>query len=148
MQWQLGPPAAVKAGAAWQLTSDISAYQTATNFTVIVNSTNAVTVRFRPIPGWKAPTNQTVVVPAGNLTVYGMNYTVSNPVLSFNPATGLGFSGTTGTTYRLEGRTNLTAGNWTPVSTNTLTNAVFSLVLPKSVLTNKAGYYRAVWLQQ
>jgi hypothetical protein len=147
MQWQLGPPSALQAGAAWQLLGE-SSYSTATNYTEIINTTNMQTVHFKTIPGWIAPTNQKVSVPQGVLTVYGINYTVSNPVLSFKPGLGIGFGGTTGTVYRLETRTNLVLGSWVPVSTNTLTNAVFTPVIPKSVLTNKASYYRAVWLQQ
>jgi hypothetical protein len=147
MQWQLGPPGAVAAGAAWQVLGD-SAFSTATNYTEIINTTNMQTVHFKSIPGWIAPANQNVSVPQGVLTVYGINYTVSNPVFSFNPSKGIGFGGTTGTVYRLETRTNLVKGSWVPVSTNTLTNAAFTPVIPKSVLTNKAGYYRAVWLQQ
>lgn len=147
MQWQIGPPSAVAAGAAWQLLGD-SMFSTATNYTEIVNSTNLQTVHFRPVPGWISPLDQKVSVPLGVLTTYGINYTVSNPMLSYKSGSGIGFSGTTGTLYRIEARTNLVKGNWLPMTTNTLTNASFNLVLPTSILTNRSGFYRAVWLQQ
>lgn len=145
LQWQLGPPSAVTAGAAWQLAGDTS-YSTATNYTEMVTTSNLVTVQFKPVSGWHTPTNQTVKVLLGQLNIYNATYTVSNPVLTYNPATGLGLSGTTGTLYELELRTNLVSGNWLPVSTNTLTNAAFNLLLPKSNFTNHSGFYRAVWL--
>jgi hypothetical protein len=145
MQWQLGPPSAVKAGAAWKVATDAS-YSTATNYTVLLGSTNAVTVQFKAIPGWITPGTQSVSVPKGQFVTYGINYTVSNPVLAFSPQLGFGFAGTTGTVYRIETRTNLVAGSWLPLSTNIITNANFNLLLPKNGFTNRAGYYRAVWL--
>ncbi len=147
MQWQLGPPSAVRAGSGWKRAID-TAYDTRTNYSVFVNSTNPVTVQFKPISGWITPSNQSVSVPLGQIVTYGINYTASNPVLAFSPQIGFGLTGTTGTIYRIEMRTNLVSGTWTPVSTNTITNTGFNPLIPKSALTNRAGFYRAVWLLQ
>jgi len=80
VQFQLAPPTAVQAGAAWRLQGD-SSYSTAANYTRAVTSTNAFAVEFKPIPGWNVPVNQSLTVQLGLITVANAFYQVTNPVL-------------------------------------------------------------------
>jgi NHL repeat len=145
VQWLLGPAAAVQAGAGWRLQGDAT-YSTATNYIRAVISTNAVVVQFEPIAGWNLPTNQAVTVLPGQITVYTGFYTVTNPVLVAGYGVGLGITGTTGTVYQLQRRTNLSSGSWLPVSTNAILTNGFNLLLPNPNTNGNAFFYRAVWL--
>jgi hypothetical protein len=142
MQWHLGPAAAVSAGAGWRLTGDAN-YSTTTNYTRLITSTNAVSVQFKPVPGWILPGSQAVNVLPGQITVFNASYTVTNPLLVAT-ASGIGITGTSNTTYRIDRSTSLLSGSWTPVSTNTITGGSVNVALPQP--TNGAVYYRAVWL--
>ncbi|HEY1661740.1 MAG TPA: SBBP repeat-containing protein [Verrucomicrobiae bacterium] len=144
LQFVLGPPSAVTAGAGWKLSGD-SAYGTASNYVRAVTSTN-VTVLFHPLPGWNSPGNQAVAVLPNQITSYSASYTVINPLLTINGTTGFGITGTTGTVYVIQKSSSLTAGIWTPVSTNTITSSGFNLVLPNPLTNGSAVFYRAVWL--
>ena len=146
VQWQLGPSAAVLAGAGWRLQGDPS-YSTATNYTRAVTTTNAVFVEFKPVAGWNLPTNQTVTVLPGQLTSYSAFYTVTNPVLVANTALGIGITGTTGTVYQIQSRNSLATGTWIPLSTNTILSNSFNLILPFPSSPNQtSAFYRAIWL--
>jgi hypothetical protein len=141
LQVQLAPPSAVQAGAAWLLQPS-SNYSTATNFTQVIFSTNAVALQFKPIPGWNVPTSQSVVVTPGIISYPPAFYTVVNPVLVAN-AQGIGLTGTTNTTYEIESASSLN-GPWTELSTNTIVSNGINLVVPKT--NNQATvFYRAVW---
>ncbi len=145
LQIQLAPPSAVQAGAAWLLLPGTT-YSTSTNFTQAIFSTSPVTLQFKPIPGWNLPTNQSVTVSPGGISTPTAFYTVLRPNLVFN-AQGIGLSGTTNTTYRIEKTTSLKNPVWTGLSTNTITSSNFTLVVPKT--TNSAAtFYRAVWLNR
>ena len=143
VQVVLGPPAAVSAGAGWRLQGDAT-YGTATNYTRSVTSSNAV-IEFAPVSGWNLPTNQSVSLTAGQLTVINANYTLTPPVMVLNKANGLGISGAAGTTYRIEYRTNLTQGAWLPLETNTIGSGT-NYILPWSPTNSGTRFYRAVWL--
>lgn len=146
IQWRLGPPAALLAGAGWRLVGD-AAFSGLTNYTRAVLNTNTVAVEFKPIPGWNLPANQSISVVPDQITPYNAFYTVVNPVLVANPALGIALAGTTGTTYRIESRTSLTSGNWQPVSTNTIFSTGLNLILPPQPAANQpVTFYRAVWL--
>jgi sugar lactone lactonase YvrE len=144
LQFQLAPPAAVQQGAAWRLQGD-SSFSTAANYIRTVTSTNAFTVEFKSIPGWNSPTNQSLTVQPGLITIANAFYTVTNPVLVADLALGLGITGTTGTVYRIESRNSLNLGSWLPISTNTIiSNGVNPLL---TVPPNQdASYFRVVWL--
>jgi hypothetical protein len=146
MQWQLGPPSAVQAGAAWLLQSDAN-YSTATNYTRVVISTNAVTVQFKNIPGWNTPTTQQISLTPNQINVFSALYTVTNPVVMVKPQ-GIGLRGTTNTLYRLESRASLLTGTWKGISTNMIVSNGFNLVLPKGATNQPTTFYRAVWLNQ
>ncbi len=143
LQIQLVPPSAVQAGAAWLLQPSTN-YSTATNFTQVIFSTNAVALKFKPIPGWLSPTNQAVTVVPGIIAQPKAYYTVTNPVLQVS-AQGIGLSGTTNTTYRIESTPSVNTIAWTGQSTNTIVSPGFNLVMP---FPTNAGamFYRAVWL--
>ena len=145
VRWQIGPPAAVRAGAAWRLQGDLN-YSTSSNYIRSVVSTNPVVVEFKPIPGWNLPAGPAVETLAGTLNNYVAFYTVTNPVLKMMPGSGLALSGTTGTVYRIESRTSLTSGAWAPAVTNTITASGFNVVLPPPPAGQPTTYYRAVWL--
>lgn len=145
IQWQLGPPAAIQAGGGWRLAGD-AAYSSATNYTRAVVATNAIIVQFKPVPGWNLPADQSVTVIPGQLNPYTASYTVISPTLAADPALGIGLSGTTNTTYRIESRASLTSGNWQPVSTNTITSTGVTFILPPPNANSSATFYRAVWI--
>jgi hypothetical protein len=71
--------------------------------------------------------------------------TPAPPVLTFNPASGLGITGTTGVTFRLDYRISLVSGQWLPLKTNTL-GPGFNLLLTWPPTNGPAAFYRAVWL--
>jgi hypothetical protein len=144
LQFQLGPPAAVLAGAAW--TADGTNWSTSPDDVVAV--TNAVTIAFRPIPGWNLPAGTNVAVTNGFLT-YQVNYTQGVPTtLSLTPGVGLGIVGSTGTTYVLQYRTSLATGTWLPLLTYTIQSNGLNpvLALARTNLTNRATFYRAQWV--
>jgi len=145
VQVNLGPPPAVSAGAGWRLQGDAT-YGTATNYTRAVTSSNAV-IEFKPVSGWNLPANQTAGLTANQCTVINANYTVVPPVMVANTANGIGISGTAGTTYRIEYRTNLVSGAWLPLKTNTISSGT-NYVLPWSSTNQGARFYRVVWLGQ
>ena len=140
VQFQLAPPAAVRAGAEWRRLGD-TAFSSAPNYTRPVFSTNSFAVEFKSIPGWNSPSNQNVFVLPKQLSIFTAFYTVTNPVL-VNRADGIGMTGTTGTVYRLERKSALTNATWLTVSTNTINSNGFN-----PVLTNPPpGFYRLNWL--
>ena len=139
---QLGPAAAVQAGAAWKLTNQPDNYYSAANPSLQeITSTSALAVQFKPIPGWNLPTNRTVTVVPSVILTNVANYTVTNPLLTLDLVNGLRLSGTSNTAYQILSNSTLT-GAWIPFKTNTLTNFGFNLI------TNhpRPGFYRALWL--
>jgi uncharacterized repeat protein (TIGR01451 family) len=70
---------------------------------------------------------------------------VSPPMMVANGARGIGLSGTPGTSYLIEYRTNLISGAWQALQTNTLTAGV-NYILPWPPTNGAAAFYRAVWL--
>ena len=146
VQFQLAPPAAVRAGAGWRLQGDTS-FGTAINYTRAVLSTNPFAIEFKPIPGWNLPTNQAIIVLPNPIapTVFTAFYTVTNPLL-VQRAIGFGMTGTTGTVYRLEKKSALTNAAWLPVGTNTINSTGFNLVLPKPETNPPTTFYRLRWL--
>ena len=145
MQWRLGPPSALRAGAGWRLSGD-TAYSGSTNYTRAILSTNAVVVQFKPIPGWILPADQSVSISPDQITSYNAFYTVVSPALTADPVLGIGITGTTDTTYRIESRTSLTSGNWQPVTTNTIISTGFNPLLSSPAANQPATFYRAAWL--
>ncbi|HEY1661736.1 MAG TPA: NHL repeat-containing protein [Verrucomicrobiae bacterium] len=146
LQFVLGPPGALAAGAAWKLSGD-SAYSTATNYIRAVTSTNAVGVQFKPLSGWNLPANnQSVSVLPNQITSYSASYTVIDPVLVASGTAGLGITGTTGTVYVIQSRSSLTSGSWVNVSTNTITSSGINLILSNSLTNGATVFYRAMWL--
>jgi hypothetical protein len=144
VQVWLAPPAAVQAGAGWRLHGDTT-YGTATNYTRIV-TTNGTGIEFKPIAGWNTPTNRGVSISAGTINVItNASYTVIPPLMVADAIHGIALTGTTGTVYRLEYRTNLVLGQWLPLKTNTL-GAGINTLLPWPPTNGPAAFYRVVWL--
>jgi len=141
---QIGPPAALAAGATWRATG-MTNWSSATKYTPTFSQGQTATVIFQSIPGWITPPSQNFVLTLGIVTVGYANYSPIPPVLSF-AGSGLGITGTTGTTYRIEYRTNLVGGGWLPLQTNTI-GATGATNLPSLSATNgPTRFYRAVWL--
>jgi hypothetical protein len=149
---QLGPPAAIAAGAGWRLSTDpANSYLSGTNSVDTVTTTNATLV-FKSISGWNPPTNQTVSLTRGGLTIVSnalytvVSSTPTPPVMVIDPELGLGITGTTGTTYQIQSSTSLASGTWTAISTNTIISTGFNLILPPPFTNGAATFYRAKWL--
>jgi sugar lactone lactonase YvrE len=148
VQFQLAPPAAVRAGAAWRLvcTNCDTNYSTATNYTLTVASTNAISVQFRPIPGWNLPTNQSVTVQAGQIATPTALYTDVPASLSYNVVEGLRLFGASALTYRIDYKTNLDPQlPWLPLATNTLTTN--TVLINGTLPTPGRKFFRAVKTQ-
>jgi hypothetical protein len=138
----LGPPAAVQAGAAWELVGQPASYYSTANPSLQeITSNGATSVQFRPIPGWILPTNRSITITPGAIVTNIAMYAVTNPALSVDLAHGLSISGATNTTYAIQSNSSLN-GNWISFRTNTLTNFNFNLI------TNhpRPGFYRAIWI--
>ena len=122
-----------------------SSYSSSPNYTRAIVNASSVAVQFKTINGWNLPTNQTVTVLPGQVTVYNAQYIIAAapPVLMANK-NGISISGTVGATFRIEMRTALTSGNWVPVSTNNVTSSGFHVVLPITGTNQSAAFYRAV----
>jgi len=145
VQMQLGPAAALAAGAGWRAQGETNYTMNATSVVEVVTVTNTAVLEFKPVAGWEAPVNRTEILPVGELTVLTANYRVTPPVFQLKPWVGLSLTGTTGTTYRIEYRTNLAAGAWLPLQTNTL-DAGLNLLSPWPPTNGPSAFYRAVWL--
>jgi hypothetical protein len=110
VQVPIEPQAAYDAGARWRLqgTTDWSTAQT---FTPTLSQGSSVTLDYKPIPGWNLPTNNTVKVSLGALTVIHAVYSPNPAQMAVTPAGGLASSGYAG-------------GPFSPAAiTYTLTNA-------------------------
>ena len=147
----LGPPAAVLAGAGWQLSGDpANAFNTISNAVEFVTTTNNVSIVFKPIPGWNIPTNnitlQVTPNPYAPTVISNVLYSVKPPTLVLDPVRGLGLSGTTNTSYVLQSRSSLTSGIWSNVSTNLIVTNGFNAAIPKPGTNQATTFYRAVWL--
>ena len=146
VQVLLGPPAAVQAGAGWQLSGDPPGAFGNTAAYMRAIATNGATIVFNTnVPGWNPPVSQTNQLIAGTNNIFTAFYTVTNPVLVVNRGQSLSLTGTTGTTYILQYRTSMVTGSWQPLRTNTLTNGL-NLLLPWPPINGPAAFYRVVWL--
>jgi alpha-tubulin suppressor-like RCC1 family protein len=139
----LSPPAAVQAGAGWQLQGDGNNY--ANSGDTLVVTARSTTIEFKPISGWNTPIGYAVPIIPGNDVVSNLSYTVIPPVFAINTINGIGLTGTTGTTYLIEYSTNLASGQWLPLETNTL-GAGLNTLLPWPPTNEPAAFYRAIWL--
>jgi sugar lactone lactonase YvrE len=140
---QLGPPAAVQAGAAWKLTNQSDAFYSTANPSVQeVTSTNTLVLQFKAVAGYNLPTNRSVTVTPGLIVTNLALYTVTNPLLRADAINGLILSGTPNTTYQIQSNNSLVNGTWRPFITNTVNSA------GTIIITNRAapGFYRALWL--
>jgi sugar lactone lactonase YvrE len=134
LEFQLGPPAAVAAGAGWELAGD-TAYSSATNYVRAVLSTNAFTVVFSPIAGWNVPTNQSVSVQPGQIAVYSAIYTLANSLQIASPQVSggkfqLSFQSVNGQGYTLYYNNSLSTTNWLPYTNLTGNGATIQLSVP------------------
>jgi hypothetical protein len=139
LEFQLGPPAAVAAGAGWELAGD-STFSSATNYIRAVLTTNAFTVVFNQIAGWNVPTNQSVSVQPGQIAVYSAIYTLTNSLQIVSPHVSggvfqLSFQSVNGQSYTLYYNNSLTTTNWLPYTNVTGNGAIIQWSVP---VTNSA----------
>jgi hypothetical protein len=146
VQVQFGPTQAVAAGGGWRFvgqTSYITNEFTTEEYTV---SGGSPVIEFKPVPGWNAPPPKSISVSVGATTVVSnLTYSVSPPSLQLDPSLGLQLTGTAGTTYRIEYRTNLSNGDWQPLQTNALSSGP-NVLIPWPLSNLQSAFYRAVWL--
>jgi alpha-tubulin suppressor-like RCC1 family protein len=140
----IGPAEALAAGGGWWATG-MSDWSSASNYVATFGLGGSTTVNFKSIPGWNTPPSQNIILTLGQVVNISAIYTPTPPTLSFTPSLGLGITGTTGTIYRIEYRTNLSNGSWLPLKTNTLGSG-FNSILPWPATNGPAAFYRAVWL--
>src|ERR1051326_1589936 len=146
VQFDIQPAAAYAAGARWGFQGDTN-YSTASNYTRVVTSTNAITVEFTTnVSAWLPPPNQTITVHPKVTARYTAFYTVTNPVLVVKPGIGIGITGTTGTVYQIQRRASLSNGAWAINGTTPPLGADFNLLLPWPPTNGPAAFYRALWL--
>jgi hypothetical protein len=147
VQVALDPPAAVSAGAAWQLQGDTAFGVNGLKgiYTRAITSTNFAVV-FKPVAGWNFPITVQTNISLGppEIITLTANYTLL-AVLSADPVRGIGIIGEPGTSFRIEYRTNLTTGQWLPLQTNLL-SAGFNQLFPWPPTNGPAAFYRAVQL--
>jgi len=134
LQFQLGPPAAVAAGAGWRLSGD-SSFSSATNYIRAVTTNNA-SVEFKTIPGWNVPTNQSFTVTPGVVTdITNALYTVAAPVQIVSPQVSggvfqLSFQSVSGQSYTLYYNNDLTTSNWQPYTNVTGNGGTMQFTVP------------------
>ena len=143
---KLGPPAAVAAGARWQVPGTAAGFTNGPGPVSLVPG--PYTVRFAPADGFLTPPDAVVQIVAGQDTALDVTYepaTTANPVLSITLESGLRVSGPVGATARLQFRAGLGAGDWAdvPGRTSTLGTAPVT-VLTRAEGEARPGFYRVV----
>jgi hypothetical protein len=144
---QLGPPAAVQAGAAWKLAGQPASYYSKANPSLQeITSTNSIVLQFKPIPGWNLPTNQSVTVFPGVIVTNTALYTIAGANFSSASLSGnllaMTFTAGAGQIYALERSTNL--NTWTPLLTNTVpVGGTLNFSDTPSTNNSKSVFYRA-----
>jgi hypothetical protein len=137
LQFVLGPPAAVAAGAGWQLQGD-STFSSATNYIRAVLTTNAFSVVFKTIPGWNAPVIPPVSVSPGAVTlITNALYTPGSPLQIVSPQVAggtflLSFLSVNAQSYTLYYNTSLASTNWLPYTNVTGNGNSIQLSIPIS----------------
>lgn len=143
------PPAAVSAGAKWQVDSN-GVFQ-ASGATVTNLSAGNHTVSFKPIAGWHTPTNQVVVIASGATNDANAVYLpvdITKPTVKItSPKSGINAStnqvtvvGTAGDNVAVAGvYWQINGGTWAPASsTNNWTNWTASVALSLGTSTVRA----------
>jgi hypothetical protein len=132
----------VQAGAGWRLRGD-SVFGHAPNYTRSTPTNGAVLEFATNVFGWNPPPSQTVQLTAGSLTtIPNQNYSVKPPSVIYDPALGIGITGTTNTIYILERSLTLQPATWLTIRTNFLATSPGFF----GPLTNTpAAFYRVRW---
>jgi hypothetical protein len=143
----LGPPAALAAGAGWQVTELTNQTYYSDNSATYVLPAAGYMLTFENAAGYATPTNCPLVVTANETTTLNVNYTsvvsyANKPVCS-NGVVRLSFTAPAGLSYVIERSTNLVV--WVPLTTNTVpANGV--LQITDLVSTNPPhAFYRALY---
>jgi sugar lactone lactonase YvrE len=139
LEFQLGPPAAVAAGAGWRLQGD-TGYSSATNYVRAVTTTNPVVVEFKPVAGWNLPPSQALTLEPSQFTlITNALYTLNNsaPVQIVSPQLSggtfnLSFQSANGQSYTLYYNDNLATTNWLPATNVTGNGGTLHLSLPST----------------
>ncbi|HSA11776.1 MAG TPA: hypothetical protein P5205_15555 [Candidatus Paceibacterota bacterium] len=148
LQVNLGPEAAVNAGAAWRLAGS-SSWCGNSPFTVTVPQGGSAVLEFKPIPGWDLPASQDVDLTLGGLRTTIALYTQSVPVrlsgvrVLPDGALAMTLEGTPGGIYAVLASGNLLTplANWPEVLRLTNTTGQTTFTNPPPAVTPQ--YYRA-----
>jgi hypothetical protein len=141
LQVNLEPASALAAGAGWRLANETN-YRSASDYEQCF--AGAVTVQFKPLGGWQAPTYRAVTLMVGQTNVVAGIYQVNPPVMQYAAGTGLVIQGTLGTTYVIEQSPSLSLA-WTTHTTVTLSGS--SATVPGTAPSaTGARFYRARWV--
>ena len=153
----VGPPAAVRLGAQWRISptnyGELGELKYYTNFTssaltLAVRSTN-FSIQTAALPGFVLPEIPPVVIPESSVELLRLTYSVVPPWLLYQPAQGLGMTGTVGTAYRIESAVQPGGmASWaTFTSSITLTGGMNWIPgTAPAAISNR--FYRAVWLPE
>ena len=95
LQVNIGPQAALDAGAAWRV-QGTTAWSSGPTYTAAIAAGNSVSLEFKPVSGWGVPANNTVQITLGQLTIVSATYTANPARLAVSPASGLTASGLAG----------------------------------------------------
>jgi sugar lactone lactonase YvrE len=148
---KLFPPAAVTAGAAWGLQGDPPASLSSGPSYTRYFTTASTALQFVYVDKWHEPTNTTISIQTGlfNTVVTNLYYIPVAPVLSVDPVTGLNITGAPSTRYNIQWCTDLTKGQWQPLTTIILGTGASQIEAwpPPWPSNNKAQatFYRALW---
>jgi hypothetical protein len=144
VQINLGPPAALLAGAGWRI-GDEGAYTTDATSELYLGSGGDVLLQFADVPGWYQPTNQTLTVTLGQIKPLEALYTPKPPELGLDSNLRLTLRGPAGFTYTIDYTEELSSNTtWTVWTTNTLTSGNALIDLPRDT-SIRQRFYRAVW---
>jgi hypothetical protein len=119
---QIGPPAALAAGAGWQVVGQgLSTFYTNTAVAYTLPA-GTYTITFRPVAGFTTPPNLTVKVVGNQTAGLSVTYGSGGPTIGSFSIVGSNFQlstgGTAGKSIALERSTDLV--HWTGVATNTV----------------------------
>ena len=153
---RLGPPAAIRLGAAWRISptnsGELGELRSYTNFTSVPTSLAVLSTNFsvevRPVSGFVLPPTRQLTLSKGVTTVLDLNYSVVPPQMSYHRLNGLGIIGTLGTAYRIETVPVLPFQSPVPLPGSVLLNPGVNWIPGTTPTGGSNRFHRAVWLPE
>ena len=112
---------------------------------VVSTKSKKLKIQFRPVEGFRLPTNQTVHIAADQNSVIEVMYKVEPPELRFERNDGLWMRGTHGTRYRIQSSSGLAGVGWQEED-EVLLGVGWQLIPIQEHGPGDNRFYRAVWL--